>query len=52
MKAFIVGLSVKRGKRVKLLKLFFFKLYCLIQVWMDRGLKYESRNKICAQNSI
>ena len=34
MKAFIVGslgLSVKRGKRVQLLKSFFCKLYCLIR---------------------
>ena len=40
MKAFIVsswGLSVKRGKRVQLLKSLFFKLDCLIQgyIWIE-----------------
>ena len=40
MKAFIVssyGLSVKKGKRVQLLKSFFFKIYCLIQeyIWIE-----------------
>ena len=56
MKAFIVGswgLSVKKGKRVQLLKSFFFQAqFFSPRVWVDIGLKDESRNKISAQKSI